>query len=219
MPLLANTGEIGKDPTDTRNRLTPCDVTKPLEVSGAVYAVHPCSFVAFKGNTQDSYSVLASFGADFGGRASTDVSISGGLAQYFATGMAAQILAAKGGAALVATGSAARESAETPADDAIAALVSGSPRFGVGAERARASAALEGQISAKIRSTAAENLAARLSAFEQTLGISSGAVAACQSRAPAACAEFVDDRDLYADLNLPSRQAAVEAALAAWTTP
>ena len=136
MPLLANTSEVGREMTDTRNRLTPCDVTRPLEVSGATYAVHPCSFVAFRDKAQDSYSVIASFGADFGGRASTDVEVSGGLAQYFATGMAAQILAAKGGAALVSTGKGAQESARTSAEEAIAAIATGSSDFAVGSGKA-----------------------------------------------------------------------------------
>lgn len=132
MPLLANTADVSTGKDDTRNRLVPCDATRPLEVSGATYAVHPCSFVAFRDKAQDSYSVIASFGADFGGKANTNVEVSGGLAQYFATGMAAQMLAAKGGAALVSTGKAAQESARTPADEAIAAIATGSSDFAVG---------------------------------------------------------------------------------------
>ncbi len=110
MPLVANTSSGQSD------LLQPCDLTKELKLSGAPqgYLVHPCSLVAYKGGSMDSYSVLASFGAKFSGQASTEANVSGGLAQYFATGMAAQILAAKGGAALVSTGEAAKESAETP---------------------------------------------------------------------------------------------------------
>ena len=73
---------------------------------------------------QDAYSVLASFGATFGGEGSADASTpgaesedssatikgstkaSGGIAQYFATGRAAQILAEKGGASVVSVQSA-----------------------------------------------------------------------------------------------------------------
>lgn len=99
MPLLANNNEKN----GSTNQLSPCDPTKPLTVVGADYIVHPCSFVASKGAAQDSYSVLASFGAEFSAKAQTSPEASGGLAQYFATGMAAQILAAKGGAALVST--------------------------------------------------------------------------------------------------------------------
>ncbi len=58
------------------------------------------------GKKQDTYSVLASFGAKFGGGSSnTD----GGLAQFFATGIAAQNLANSGGARLVAVQSANAE--------------------------------------------------------------------------------------------------------------
>lgn len=58
---------------------------------------------------EDTYSVLASFGADFEGGAQTGAAkAGGGLAQYFATGMAARILARQGGADLVNTGRAER---------------------------------------------------------------------------------------------------------------
>lgn len=46
------------------------------------------------GDTKDSYSVFASFGAKFsGGVTGTEAKASGGLAQFFATGIAAQKLA------------------------------------------------------------------------------------------------------------------------------
>ena len=48
-----------------------------------------------------------------------------GLAQYFATGVAAQILAATGGAAVVAVGQAAEESARSPTKAAAAASIVG----------------------------------------------------------------------------------------------
>ncbi len=51
---------------------------------------------------QDTYSVLASFGLRFGGSGSvTGVKARGGIAQYFATGLAAQTLAKQGGVELV----------------------------------------------------------------------------------------------------------------------
>lgn len=219
MPLLANTIDHSASVGDTRNRLGPCPVTLPLEVRGADYAVHPCSFVAYRDGAQDSYSVLASFGADFGAKANTSVEASGGLAQYFATGLAAQLLAIKGGAALVATGAAARESAETPADPTLAALITGSKSFKTGQERALTDNELEGQITAKIRATDAANLAARLSAFDSALGISTGVPTACAQMQPAACADFVDARDLYADHGLAANRDTVTAALSAWATP
>jgi len=52
----------------------------------------------------DTYSVLASFGAEFDSQAGAgEAKAGGGLAQYFATGMAARILAERGGANLVRT--------------------------------------------------------------------------------------------------------------------
>lgn len=56
----------------------------------------------------DTYSVLASFGARYQGTAggATGVDGNGGIAQYFATGIAAQLLAQSGGASLVNTAAA-----------------------------------------------------------------------------------------------------------------
>lgn len=54
-----------------------------------------------KDNAFDTYSVLASFGAKFSAEASTSAKAEGGLAQYFATGLAARKLAEVGGARLV----------------------------------------------------------------------------------------------------------------------
>ncbi|WP_347691975.1 hypothetical protein [Rheinheimera fenheensis] len=81
--------------------------------------------------TQDAYSVLASFGAEFGGEGKTSVSnqssstgeapsidgsskASGGIAQYFATGLAAQLLAKEGGASLVTIQSGNAASKKSP---------------------------------------------------------------------------------------------------------
>lgn len=114
LPLLANTEDKSTAPN---NRLGPCPVYKPLEVTGGEYAVHPCSFVSIKGGNLDSYSVLASFGAEFAARAQNPEA-SGGLAQYFSTGMAAQILADRGGAALVSTNKSASEGATLSAGTA-----------------------------------------------------------------------------------------------------
>jgi hypothetical protein len=52
----------------------------------------------------DTYSTLASFGANFdSGTNNGGATAKGGIASYFATGIAAQLLAAKGGAALVSS--------------------------------------------------------------------------------------------------------------------
>lgn len=56
----------------------------------------------------DTYSVLASFGARYQGSAggTAGAQADGGIAQYFATGIAAQLLAQSGGASLVNTAAA-----------------------------------------------------------------------------------------------------------------
>ena len=111
LPLVANTAGAGGG-----SLLDPCDMTAKLEVVGARegYLIHPCSLVAYKGGSLDSYSVLASFGAEFSASANTEAQAGGGLAQYFATGMAAQILAARGGAALVSTAQSAVDNGTEP---------------------------------------------------------------------------------------------------------
>lgn len=74
-----------------------------------------------KSGSRDSYSVLASFGAKFGGRTSgTTPEASVGIAQYFATGVAAQLLAVTGGASIVST---AAQEPMTPAKSAAVAAV------------------------------------------------------------------------------------------------
>ena len=80
MPLMANADEKGK----------------PASCSG--------SDCLFQGSSEnDTYSVLASFGAKIGAGADAGgVKSNVGIAQYFATGLAAQKLADKGGAQLVA---------------------------------------------------------------------------------------------------------------------
>ena len=117
LPLLANL-------KDSNGKFTPCpgktDVTSTLEAS--------CKFLARNGGSmaEDSYSVLASFGASFSANTGTgDTAAKGGLAQYFATGAAAQILALTGGAAVVAVGTAATASASQPKESALASLVGG----------------------------------------------------------------------------------------------
>jgi hypothetical protein len=153
MPLLANTQE--KHGTD--NLLSPCapaaktvttgansrngewyqeqtTYSDGVETSDAVeIAIHPCKFVGIRTGKdnlaiQDSYSVLASFGARIEGDAA-DTKGTVGIAQYFATGVAAQLLAATGGAAVVSVGSAAEESAKSSSSSNGAAAVLGAPTF------------------------------------------------------------------------------------------
>jgi hypothetical protein len=211
MPLVANTGSDA-----SHNQLTPCDLTQDVSVNGnARFAVHPCSLVATNGSAQDSYSVLASFGAtyDAGGKGA-----SGGLAQYFATGIAAQVLAAKGGAALVATTEAAKISAANDATDSIAALITGDPAFATGVGAANADKPVLALIESTVRQTSAANLGARLTAFESATGLSGGATA-CNGKQPDECANILDDRDVYAGPTLGAKRAAVLNAIASWATP
>lgn len=133
MPLLANTA-------DNEGKLVPCGttliageiVTSAILDSAGV--PHPCKFVATKRDasgiiSQDSYSVLASFGANIKARAPAPDSPGGdigvGLAQYFATGVAAQLLAANGGAAVVSVSAGATESAISTKTGAATAAVTG----------------------------------------------------------------------------------------------
>ncbi|HUJ11444.1 MAG TPA: hypothetical protein VL171_15615 [Verrucomicrobiae bacterium] len=87
MPLLANLGSNG---------LEPCAISPPEIATNIFYRGN-------EGNNLDTYSVLASFGAKFAAKGSSTAGpeASGGLAQFFATGLAARKLAQVGGAQLV----------------------------------------------------------------------------------------------------------------------
>lgn len=105
LPLLAN---LKNDKGD----FMPCPGTATVTSE----LTKNCKFIATngEGKAEDSYSVLASFGADIKADTNGGAGASVGLAQYFATGTAAQLLALKGGAAVVAAGEAAKSSAEAP---------------------------------------------------------------------------------------------------------
>ncbi len=128
MPLWANTEDDNEG--NGGNLLSPCQVDDVEYGQG----VHPCAFVASRQESkdsyaQDSYSVLASFGAQIEGNgAGPEAQV--GLAQYFATGMAAQILALMGGASLVAVGDAATKAAEKAPETANAASTLVGESFG-----------------------------------------------------------------------------------------
>jgi len=102
VPVLANTavGENGD--------LVPCPAP-PGASSEAIEAPTGCMFQAsMDGTDRDAYSVLASFGAEGSGANSGSMTV----AQYFATGIAAQRLAENGGANVVSAGGASKEIAE-----------------------------------------------------------------------------------------------------------
>lgn len=116
VPVLANTG------VSTGGDLTPCPGTAVNGSGGAVKVdLSTCKFEAsHDGTDKDSYSTLASFGADVGATANSGEVT---LAQYFATGIAAQALALSGGANVVQAGgdTAAKADAAGKAADAMKA--------------------------------------------------------------------------------------------------
>lgn len=116
VPLLANTAESSSNATN----LIPC----PATTVGSDPAVPPkgCMFVAESMEdgeltNKDAYSVLASFGGTFGG--GTD-GAKATVAQYFATGVAAQQLAESGGANVVTAGPASGQIADAAKAVAVA---------------------------------------------------------------------------------------------------
>lgn len=129
LPVVANTTNAGSA-NGQNDLLQPCDLTSDVRVTGGRFAVHPCSLVAVNGGAMDSYSVLASFGANFDASAGSSTTAKGGLAQYFSTGMAAQILALTGGASVVAVGEAARtQAANPPSTSSVRALFGNAPAY------------------------------------------------------------------------------------------
>jgi hypothetical protein len=102
VPLLANASGPGRE----RQPAT-CPTESP----------YPCVFVGREGNSIDAYSVLATFAGDTaasgsGGTGNASTNARGSIAQFFATGIAARILAERGGAQLVNSGSASPPAAE-----------------------------------------------------------------------------------------------------------
>lgn len=183
LPLVANTSEGDGDD----RLLEPCDLTKDVSVDGGEYAVHPCNLVAINGSAMDSYSVLASFGAKFDGSSSTTkAEAKGGLAQYFATGMAAQMLAMTGGASVVAVGGAATKSAENqvgPND--LASLYSNDAAFKKGIQRGSRFNKLYEKLLGKVAaSTNNGKLKTNITAFEKSSNSSLGLAAICVSSSP-----------------------------------
>lgn len=104
VPLLANTG------ISENGELKPCP-SKTVTTNGNVTIdIKNCLFIAtHDGQDKDSYSTIASFGAKIGATATSgDVT----LAQYFATGIAAQYLTLTGGANIVQAGGDTQAKAE-----------------------------------------------------------------------------------------------------------
>jgi hypothetical protein len=95
VPLLANKSGPDKE-------------RQPADCPPAANGTDSCVFQGKDGNSLDAYSVLATFagsGAASGSKGTTSsTSASGSIAQFFATGLAARMLAEKGGAQLVNSG-------------------------------------------------------------------------------------------------------------------
>lgn len=225
MPLVANVASPG-DPS----LLVPCAMAQPTPPPGggggvpavmpppppnpaAIARVNPCLLVAVNAaeGARDSYSVLASFGASFGGSSSSGEA-KAGLAQYFATGLAAQLLALNGGAAVVATGDAANNAANN-----VPMTLSGiTPTAAEVAAAAPAVSAMQAQrsaLSAKVKATAAANLAAQFTTFEGAIsGPTKNIMASCST--PDACAALVDGG--YFNSNYTADASVFAAAVSAW---
>lgn len=217
LPVVANSGEA-ESGGNNGNLLTPCDPSQAVATVGqADFVVHPCSLVAVRGNAMDSYSVLASFGAKFSGNAgSGGPEASGGLAQYFSTGMASQLLALTGGASVVAVGDAAARSAENqPEPQTVSALFGQDSNFQTGVALGGNYVPIRDDLLARIRLTDAANLPARITAFEQAIGWSGPSLSA-------ACADksrcLARARDYYS-LVLPGKATEAGRSLTTWAIP
>jgi len=215
MPVVANVANTTSADGST-DLLVPCNLNQAVTVTGgAQFAVHPCSLVAINGSAMDSYSVLASFGANFDASQSTTATAKGGLAQYFATGMAAQILALRGGASVVSVGEAARAAAATPPSEATVRALFGNPvAFGVGESMAPPYDAFEAALLSKLDSTADTDLLTRLGAFEQAADIPAAVRIAGTCATRAACRDAIAD-NAYRQSFL-TRRGAMETALGQW---
>lgn len=214
MPLVANkAGTSG-----TGSSLIPCDVSAPVTVTGSArFLKHPCLLVGQHGDSQDTYSVLASFGANIKGTGKKDeVGVGVGLAQYFATGVAAQMLALSGGASVVAIGPAAQVSADNrPSASAIQALMS------TPSERATAELYVRDYQAAalplidKIASAPSKAIIDReLSKFETAVGATFKLWERCDG--PKSCADKLREDSAIYDSSFSADRAKFNAAVAAW---
>lgn len=219
MPLLANSKE---KENSTENLLSPCDVEQEVKVVSATprtdapqFAVHPCLFAATNGSSTDSYSVLASFGANFNAQVGDGAKAGGGLAQYFATGMAAQILATTGGAAVI---NARAEESGPEAAAAVATL------FGTEAQRAQTAAFVSSyqkfktSLRTRIAADADDNtMLARLQRFENNIKTRSRLSMRCQTKV--GCLAILDKNNEYPFDDFYRKNGAdMDVELAKWTT-
>lgn len=192
LPLVANVASVPAKTTTTtthnvdgstqtqtiaengeQNRLEPCNlgVTPGGAPTPNGYFIHPCSLVGINGKALDSYSVLASFGGHFKGTSEKDKpEASASIAQYFATGVAAQTLALNGGASVVATGEAAAESAKkVPVPATITEITPTAEQIKQAGPVFAAYRTLRDALATRVAATTAADLAAHFAAFESAV--------------------------------------------------
>lgn len=225
MPVVANSSA-----NDDGTLLQPCNPgTSVAVVAGTpqppansplpAFATHPCLLVASDGReAKDSYSVLASFGASFDASAEAKgPNAGGGLAQYFATGMAAQLLALNGGAAVVATGQAAEKAAEKPplTLEGVQGLTPTQAEIATAQTLVADYMPLRTALAAKIRGTDVGSLPTQLGKFQQGLGGSPRNLsAACTT--PDACASVIEADLLFSNYRADPKK--FSDAVTAWGT-
>jgi hypothetical protein len=186
MPLVANTADNGRTQA-------PCP---QVVVDGTVSVLElpaSCRLVGTDSrNHTDTYSVLASFGARFGSELeSGNAALNGQIAQYFATGIAARLLAEKGGASTIALGGAAKANAEAMGTERLLGLMN-TPESGV-----RVAADLETMKQAKAaivaKVGAKASYRALLTAMDDEIGGTTFGAACPAIDTPAECAKHISD--------------------------
>lgn len=183
MPLVANVKSDGE-------LLAPCligpaDGDPHGAAAVGTAATHPCLLVGRDGDGKtDAYSVLASFGTKY--EAGTQ-GVGGSIAQYFATGVAAQHLALSGGAA-VATGGAAAVAAN-PANVALREAVKKAAENGSISAKVKTLGEVIGALADAIVAQPQATLDAKLTAIDGRLKTALQPL--CTGLAPADCAAKV----------------------------
>lgn len=185
MPLVANTKDVD-------GVLEPCQVGPEFPPPQSPAALPSCMLIGRRGETLDAYSVLASFGAEFDA-SGTGADAKGGLAQYFATGVAAQVLALRGGAALVAVSEAATESAENPPEASLQQLLVDPKNVAAGKESAVQTLVLRGDAAAFLRGVPDKDLATETTEFEKAIGaVGLSTLRACRAGDKPGCLKAVE---------------------------
>ncbi len=192
MPLVAN------DKEDANGKLVPCTIG-PNVAGNAEWQHDSCVLIGERSGKDvhavDAYSVFASFGSTFNADSSTGKA-GGSVAQFFATGIAAQALAVAG-APTVAVGDAAEEAGKT-GNNAVAALFSDKVSVQQGIDQAAQIPPLVNQISGIVKTLTPEQLPGALAALKKGIGPDGVLVdQACPKEpalAPAACAANLEDQ-------------------------